>query len=363
MIFSGILKKKSCLGSRAGFSLLGAMALMAVVTLVIYAWSKSQARSVKVQNLIRAKRSVQDVRQAFEGRVIQKFRANACFDPAVAFAGTTLGNAGSMSYSTAVMTGVNLASVDSSSMISKLTAARARCGSPRPPGTSASMPANTHRYFCVEFQPGSSAPAGSFMAGVGAFAEVFVESRNFQTGQPIDCDTVNQHTDGATVLYSIYWPGTGSDKNTWQFYNGSMSVTADPPDLSGCKTSTSLVDPEATYRFDSSSATTNFVNSLDGYTKISTAWSDAGCVNASDATALATCKLKGFQASTGYGSKGWHSCHDNYIAVWNPNPSDGGHPNYELKNACTDNKCIQWLECEGRLDDICTDDLSWMFTR
>lgn len=342
---------------QSGFSLFGAMALLAVLTLVIYAWSRTQARSVKVQNLIRSKRSVQDVRQAFEGKVIEKFRANACFDPASDFANVTLGGAGDMKFSTSVLAGVNLTTVDSSAMVTKLSGARARCRNPRPPGTSTSMAANTHRYFCVEFEPGASAPVGSFMANTGAFAEVFVESRNFQTGQPIDCATVNSATSGAAILYSIYWPGRGADKNTWQFYNGSLAVTAEKLDLSSCKTSVRVADPDAMFKFDSSWETTNFVNSLEGYTKISTKWDDAGCVNASDATALATCKLKGYEGFTSYEGKGWHSCHDNYIAVW-----DAEVANYELKNACDDNSCIQWLECKGKLDDACLSDLSWMFT-
>ncbi len=210
----------------SGYSLPGAMVILAIVTLVIFGFLKSQGYTVQVQNMIKSKRGVQDAKQAFEGELINAFRNNACFIPSTGLANVAIGTIGSMKYSDNVLNGVVTSKVVPGSMIGKLSEAKARCAKPRPPNTTPAIAANAHRYFCVEFTAGPSSPVGSFLSRGGSFAEVYIESRNFQTGQPVDCNVLNKASDGAWLLYSLYWQAATPEGVFWQSHSGAMNVSA-----------------------------------------------------------------------------------------------------------------------------------------
>ena len=86
------------------------------------------------------------------------------------------------------------------------------------------MAADTHRYFCVEMTPGATPLPGSLFSRPGGFAEVYVESRSFHTGQAVGCATVNGGSQGAVMIYTLYWPAATPDGLVWQSVNGSLSA-------------------------------------------------------------------------------------------------------------------------------------------
>ena len=209
------------------------MALLVVLSFIIYAFFRAFGSNLEVHTLINSKRSVQDARQAFETELINRFRADACFEPATEFSAVMMTGLGRMDYTTEILGGVNLSKVSPAPMTSNLIEAKARCINPRPPATVIGVNPNFHRYFCVAFLPGAAPPAGSFIARPGAFAEVYIESRDFQTGQALDCHTVNgsgagpgaRSVGGAAILYTLYWPASKAGGVTWQSYNGALNVS------------------------------------------------------------------------------------------------------------------------------------------
>lgn len=210
-----------------GFTLLGAMILLGIIGIIVFAFARSYSTEMKVQNLVRAKRGAQDARQLIDSELIRVFRSNPCFDPATAFSSVAVASLGSLNYSTAVLAGVNLSGVQPAPMAPRLTAAQRRCTMPRPPNSATGIAANAHRYFCLELTPGgASSLPGSLFSRAGGFAEVYVESRDFHTGQAVDCASVNGGNQGAAIVYTLYWPAVTADGLVWQALNGSLNAAS-----------------------------------------------------------------------------------------------------------------------------------------
>lgn len=210
---------------KGGFSLFAGLILLGITGIIVFALVRSYSAEPKVQDLVEAKRGAQDDRQLIDAELIQVFRSNPCFDPASAFSSVAVASLGSLNYSTAVLTGVNLSEIQSASMAPRLTEAQRRCTMPRPPNSATGIAANAHRYFCLELTPGgASSLPGSLFSRAGGFAEVYVESRDFNTGQPVDCATVAGDNQGAAIIYTLYWPALTANGPVWQALNGSLNA-------------------------------------------------------------------------------------------------------------------------------------------
>jgi|GEM_PF-2187525 len=212
-----------------GFTLGSALVMISVIGLVIFGFLKSQSYTLQVQNLVKSKRAVQDVKTAFEGAIIEQFQgaapAGPCFAPATQFGplstgGYNLSGLAKMGFQNQVLAGLNLQAIMPPPMRAKLTEAKARCSAPRV-GTNL-----TGRYFCVDFARSTSTPPGSFVSGDKAFAEIYIESRDFTTGAAVLCDSVNKLTGGAWILYSAYWPAVTAEGTMWQQLTGGLNASA-----------------------------------------------------------------------------------------------------------------------------------------
>ena len=214
-----------------GFTIGSALVMISVIGLVIFGFLKSQSYTLQIQNLVKSKRAVQDVKTAFEGAIIEQFQGVApsgpCFVPATQFrpigtgsGGFNLSGLAKMGFQNQVLSGLNLQTVMPPTMRAKLSEAKARCQMPR---VGTNLPG---RYFCVDFAKSTSTPAGSFVSGNKAFAEIYIESRDLTTGAPILCGNVNTATGGAWVLYSAYWPAVTADGVMWQQLTGGFNASA-----------------------------------------------------------------------------------------------------------------------------------------
>ena len=223
--------RKACHGvlSEQGFTLGSALVMISVIGLLIFGFLKSQSYTLQVQNLVKSKRAVQDVKMAFEGAIIEQFQgaapAGPCFAPLTQFrplstGGYNLSGLAKMGFQNQVLAGLNLQAVMPPPMRAKLTEAKARCLAPRV-GTNL-----TGRYFCVDFARSTSTPPGSFVSGDKAFAEIYIESRDFTTGAAVPCGSVNKATGGAWILYSAYWPAMTAEGIMWQQLTGGLNASA-----------------------------------------------------------------------------------------------------------------------------------------
>lgn len=207
-----------------GFSLIGAMILLGVIGIIIFAWARSHSAQVKVQNLVRSKRGALDAKQLIEAEIMQIFRANTCFSPASDFADVPVSSIGRLAYSTTVHQGITFDRVQETSLDARINEAKTRCQTPRLTGTTGSV-ANSHRYFCLRLEPGSNAAAGNLFSRAGGFAEIYVETRDFHTGQAVACGDAATGNSGAFVLYSLYWPAATADGLVWQSQTGSFLMS------------------------------------------------------------------------------------------------------------------------------------------
>ena len=115
-------------------------------------------------------------------------------------------------------------------------------------------------------------------------------------------------------------------------------------------------DPYETRSFIGPMVIRDFVNSFaasEGNTWIPDQYNGQGAVNFDAVTADYVCELAGFNTVVAYdsydvsnGRRGFHSCHNNVLARWNP-----GLDNFDIINACTlGNQWISTLTCG---DPIC----------
>ncbi len=209
---------------QSGFSLIGAMILLGVIGIIIFAWARSHSAQVKVQNLVRSKRGAQDAKQLLESEIMRIFRANTCFAPVTDFAAVPISSIGSLAYSTDIHQGITFDRVQDTSLNAKINDAKVRCRSPRLNGTTGVV-TDSHRYFCVRLDPAANASAGNLFSRAGGFAEIYVETRDFHTGQPVTCNVADAGNSGAFVLYSLYWPAGTADGLVWQSQTGSFLVS------------------------------------------------------------------------------------------------------------------------------------------
>lgn len=138
-------------------------------------------------------------------------------------------------------------------------------------------------------------------------------------------------------------------------------TTAPPPvieTIDGCGGGSKVADPEATYAFANASEMTALANAQGKYTAIpTTAW-NAGAVHYDQGSADTICKLKGYLAGISLVKGRYSSCHDNTLGWW-----DEAQKNFIIHNACDDNSRLDRLTCKGKMKDICTTDLSWVFKK
>jgi|GEM_PF-3431907 len=139
------------------------------------------------------------------------------------------------------------------------------------------------------------------------------------------------------------------------------TTTAPPPvieTIDGCGGGSKVEDPEATYAFANASEMTALANAQGKYTAIpTTAW-NAGAVHYDQASADVICKLKGYLAGISLVKGKYSSCHDNTLGWW-----DESQKNFIIHGACDDNSRLDRLTCKGKMKDICTTDLSWVFKK
>jgi hypothetical protein len=123
-----------------------------------------------------------------------------------------------------------------------------------------------------------------------------------------------------------------------------------------CKTPTAIADAAGTFAFNSEGEVRDYVNSLSRFPQIPTQFLGAGGIRTDVASRDVVCKLKGYDHSTGFSSKSYSSCHDNYIVWWEPTQNT-----FSSHNACDANNRIATLTCAGKLRDECVNDPAWVF--
>ena len=126
-----------------------------------------------------------------------------------------------------------------------------------------------------------------------------------------------------------------------------------------CKEPAGVADPVASFTFASNNELRPFINGFVKYTRIRTAWAEAGGLFADKITADAVCRLKGYKESTSFTPFSYHSCGDNYDYPW-----DEAKKDFVERNACAGgNKHLRSIVCGGLLKAICGKDPTWVFGR
>ncbi len=115
-------------------------------------------------------------------------------------------------------------------------------------------------------------------------------------------------------------------------------------------------DEAATFTFTNEGEIRTFLNALGKYTRVSDNHFDAGGVQADQVSADAVCNIKGFKRAATFGTNKYHSCSDNQVYPWDP-----AVKNFKAMNACTNNRRIGNLVCQGKLKDVCAKDPGWVF--
>lgn len=115
-------------------------------------------------------------------------------------------------------------------------------------------------------------------------------------------------------------------------------------------------DEAATFTFANENEVRTFLNGLGKYTRVSDNYFDAGGVQADQVSADAVCNIKGFKRAATFGTNKYHSCGDNQVYPWDP-----AVKNFKAMNACTNNRRIGNLVCQGKLKDVCGKDPGWVF--
>jgi len=206
-----------------GTSLLESMVAIVIIGIVIYAAMIYYGNFSQMRKSLAVATSNNEVDQALQGALIDTLRNNACMNPQQVFQNVAIGSFGSMSYANKLNINISGVGTLSPEALQPWRLAAKRCQQPRlNQGGAGSY------YFCVRFVPrGGQAEKGTFMASQRAFAEIFIDTRNLQTGQPISCNTFNSSPEvaGGRVYYTTYWASSGGDgailkQQTAGFYLG-----------------------------------------------------------------------------------------------------------------------------------------------
>ena len=128
--------------------------------------------------------------------------------------------------------------------------------------------------------------------------------------------------------------------------------------IEGCGGGSKVADPEATFTFANADEMRTLVNSQGKYTMIPIEKWNAGAVHYDQASADAVCKIKGYLASVSMTRGRYSSCGDNNLGNW-----DELQKNFIIYGACKDNSRLDGNVCKGKMKDICTTDLSWMYKK
>ncbi len=203
----------------SGFSLVGILVSIAVLSVCVLMFSQARQYSLKSRKNIDSVAMVGDVNDAVVAEISKIVRlvdtANpGCLDYAAQITNrpflssalnfsTTLNNSAGFSTKLAEKDKTRLLEILGSDTYQGVVN---RCRSPLRPA-SGTDPAQNLFHLCMTIKQDASAPSGSFLNAPYAFAEVGWQLINIQTGANMSCADfkASSAAAGARVFYSLYW--------------------------------------------------------------------------------------------------------------------------------------------------------------
>ncbi len=202
----------------SGSSIVSALVTLAILSVVIVTAMNFFDLQLFSRQKIKSQIANQDLDTALTQELLSDILAElkssgACFNIASLSGKPVLGSS-TITYTTNIR-------VPGTSYPNDFEAAINRCRRPRTPSNSTS-PNDNDIYFCAEIKPTSSGGNGSFMTAQYIFAEIYLELRDLQTGQPISCNSFlasrgenKSRFQGGMAMINLYW----SQRSTKGTYN------------------------------------------------------------------------------------------------------------------------------------------------